>query len=227
MHQEIVHLENLEKHYDTGEIIIPVLHDLNLSIKEGEYVAIMGASGSGKSTLMNILGFLDRPTGGHYHFLNKDADEYTDDELAELRNQYLGFVFQSYNLLPRTTSMDNVKLPLIYVDKDGKKDHDKLAQEALESVGLGDKLYSTPGQLSGGQQQRVAIARALINDPKLILADEPTGNLDSKSSGEIMEIFSKLNHAGKTIIMITHEKEVAEMAKRIIHLRDGKIVGEE
>ena len=201
------------------------LKNVSLQIKEGEFVAIIGPSGSGKSTLMNILGLLDIPTSGEYFFENRKAANLSQNDLAKLRNQKIGFVFQSFNLLPRTSSLKNVELPLIYSGV-GKKEREQKAKEMLERVGLGDKLFSTPAKLSGGQQQRVAIARALVNDPFVIFADEPTGNLDTRSSSEIMQIFKDLNNEGRTIVLITHETDIAKLASRILTMRDGQIVSD-
>ncbi|MBI2040394.1 ABC transporter ATP-binding protein [Candidatus Microgenomates bacterium] len=219
----MVKLSKVNKIYSTGEISLQALKDINLEVKKGEFVAIIGASGSGKSTLMNIIGLLDHPTSGIYFLEGQDTSNLSENDLAYLRNKKLGFVFQSFNLLPRTTSLDNVALPLIYAGLNRPQRLEK-AQRALEAVGLADKLDSHPSQLSGGQQQKVAIARALVNNPDIILADEPTGNLDTKSSEEIMKIFDTLNKQGITILMITHEKDIAKHAKRIIRLKDGKIV---
>lgn len=218
----LVKLSKVNKVYETGEISFKALKNINLVIAKNEFVAIIGASGSGKSTLMNIIGLLDKPTSGTYELEGQDASKLDEDRLAGIRNQRIGFVFQSFNLLPRTSALDNVAMPLIYAGV-SKKERTGKAKLALTQVGLGDKLSSHPNQLSGGQQQRVAIARALVNNPEIILADEPTGNLDSRSGKEIMEIFKKLNKEGKTIIMITHETEIAKHAKRIIRIKDGEI----
>lgn len=218
----LVKLSKIHKVYQTGEISFQALKNINLEVKEGEFVAVIGASGSGKTTLMNIIGLLDRPTSGSYDLDSQDTLELKDEELASLRNKKIGFVFQSFNLLPRTATLDNVALPLIYA-RIPKTERVERAKKILEEVGLGGKLESKPSELSGGQQQRVAIARALVNNPELILADEPTGNLDTKSGQEIMQIFDKLHKAGKTIILITHEANIARHAKRIIRLKDGKI----
>lgn len=216
-------LSKINKVYHSGEIAFQALKNINLEIKKEEFAAIIGASGSGKSTLMNLIGLLDHPTSGSYILDNQDTAHLKQDSLAKLRNQKIGFVFQSFNLLPRTTALDNVSLPLIYADIPLSERKER-AKAVLDQVGLGDKLESKPNQLSGGQQQRVAIARALVNNPELILADEPTGNLDSKSGQEIMHIFKSLNKEGKTIIMITHEETIAKHAKRTIRLRDGEII---
>lgn len=219
----VVKLTKVGKVYQTGDIPFQALKNINLEVKKGDFLAVIGASGSGKSTLMNIIGLLDRPTSGHYELNGQDTSRLKENSLAEIRNKKIGFVFQSFNLLPRTSALDNVALPLIYA-KVPKDQRLKKAGEVLKEVGLEDKLNSHPNQLSGGQQQRVAIARSLINNPEIILADEPTGNLDSKSGLEIMRIFQKLNMEGKTIIMITHEEDIANHAKKRIRLRDGEIV---
>ncbi len=217
-------VKNLNKDYVNEDVVTPVLHEVSFKIEKGEFVAIMGPSGSGKSTLMHILGFLDRLTSGKYLFEDQDATEFDDDYLAKIRNERIGFVFQAFNLLPRTTVLDNVKLPLIYSQK---TNHDELAKRALTAVGLSHRLDFFTNQISGGEKQRVAIARALVNDPAVIFADEPTGNLDSKSGNTVMEILQKLNEQGRTIILVTHEMDTANHAKRIIRLKDGKIIEDE
>src|SRR3989344_3432656 len=215
-----VKLISVDKIYDQGEgLEFQALKKINLTITKGEFIAVIGPSGSGKSTLMHILGLLDRPTAGRYELDGQDTSKLSENHLAKIRNQKIGFVFQSFNLLPRTSALENVALPLIYSGVSGKERLER-AKKALERVGLGDKLYSKPNQLSGGQQQRVAIARSLINNPEIILADEPTGNLDTKTSFEIMEIFKKLNKEGHTIILNTHETEIAKQAKKIIRIKD-------
>lgn len=222
----LIRVENLKKEYKTGEVVTKVLHGLSFNISKGEFVSIMGPSGSGKSTLMHILGLLDRPSSGQYHLDGKNIVNLDDNELANLRNEKIGFVFQAFNLLPRTTVLENVKLPLIYSQKN-KKDHDALAIKVLESVGLGHRLNYYTNQISGGEKQRVAIARALVNGPSVIFADEPTGNLDSKSGLQIMAILQCLNEAGNTIILVTHETYTAEHAKRILRIKDGEIISDE
>lgn len=216
-------LEDICKTYCLGEIDVSVLKHVNLSITEGEYVAIMGASGSGKSTLMNIIGCLDRPTSGQYFLAGTNLTTLNDDELADIRNQYVGFVFQQFNLLPRLTALANVMLPMIYADVPLSQRISQ-ATEALELVGLKEQIQNRPNQLSGGQQQRVAIARALVNHPALVLADEPTGALDSKTSQEIMDLLTGLNQQGTTIAIVTHDANVAAQTKRVIHMQDGAIV---
>ena len=218
----MIEVQGLEKTYSTGSVTTPVLKDINFRINEGEYVAIMGTSGTGKSTLMNILGCLDKPTGGSYRLDDANVGSLDDDALSHLRNRKIGFVFQQFHLLERTTAMRNVMLPFIYVE-DYPEDAEKMAEKVLSSVGLADRMEYKPNELSGGQQQRVAIARALITEPGIILADEPTGNLDRKSGLEVMAIFKKLHQEGRTIILVTHDQAVADHAQRIIVLKDGKI----
>jgi putative ABC transport system ATP-binding protein len=219
----MISLKDITKTYHLDTIDVPVLKRINLSIEEGEYVAIMGASGSGKSTLMNIIGCLDRPSSGQYFLAGKDLTTLDDDELADIRNQYIGFVFQQFNLLPKLTSLSNVMLPMIYADVD-KSQRIEQATAALVQVGLSDRLQNRPNQLSGGQQQRVAIARALVNHPALVLADEPTGALDSTTSEEIMNLLTELNQQGTTIAIVTHDANVAARTKRTIRMVDGVIV---
>jgi putative ABC transport system ATP-binding protein len=218
----IIHLENIQKSYFMGNQAIPVLKGINLEIYKNEYVALMGPSGSGKSTLMNILGCLDSPTLGRYILNNKDVSKMADDDLAEVRNKEIGFIFQQFNLLPRLTAAENVALPLVYAGI-GKKERMARAHEVLAQVGLADRSHHKPNELSGGQMQRVAIARALVNNPSIILADEPTGNLDSKTSVEVMNIFGKIQQAGNTVVLVTHEEDIATFAKRVVRLRDGMI----
>ena len=218
----MIHITDLCKTYKMGENEVHALNHINLEIKEHEFVSIIGPSGSGKSTLMNMLGCLDVPTSGEYILDNKSIKKMSDDELAEIRNNKIGFVFQGFNLLPKLTAIENVELPLIYQAVNAKERHER-AKKALESVGLGERINHKPTELSGGQQQRVAIARALITNPPLILADEPTGNLDTSSGKEIMEIFKKLNENGNTIVLITHDNDVAMQAKRVVRIQDGKL----
>ncbi len=218
----LISLNNITKTFHLGAQTVHALDGVDLSIEKNEYVALMGPSGSGKSTLMNILGCLDVPTTGTYILNRKDVSKMSEDELADVRNQEIGFVFQTFNLLPRTTALSNVALPLVYAGI-GKKDRNKRAEETLNMVGLGDRMDHHPNQLSGGQRQRVAVARALINNPSIILADEPTGNLDSKTSADIMRLFSDIHKRGNTVILVTHEEDIALFAHRIIRLRDGKV----
>src|SRR4030095_4024856 len=218
----VIDIENITKEYVMGEEIIHALRGVTLQIPRNEYLAIMGPSGSGKSTLMNMLGCLDTPSSGRYEFNGKNVSEMNGDELAAIRNREIGFVFQTFNLLPRSTSLRNVELPLIYAGIDPEEREERAAQ-ALMDVGLGDRLAHKPNELSGGQRQRVAIARALVNNPSIILADEPTGNLDSKTGDEIMDLFDNLHSLGNTIILVTHEDFIAEHAHRVVKLRDGLI----
>jgi len=221
----MIELEGIEKTYGSGELATPVLKGITFQVAPGEYVAIMGASGTGKSTLMNILGCLDKPTAGHYHLDGTDMVNLDDDELSRLRNHKIGFVFQQFHLLPRATSLRNVLLPLIYA-ADYPEDSEELAAAALTTVGLADRIDYLPNQLSGGQQQRVAIARALIADPAMILADEPTGNLDSRSGAEVLAIFQRLHQQGRTIVIVTHDQDVARHADRIILMQNGQIAAD-
>ena len=220
--ESIIHLEGIEKSYFMGNQAIPVLKGINLDIFKNEYVALMGPSGSGKSTLMNILGCLDSPTGGKYILNGKDVSKMLDDDLAEVRNTEIGFVFQQFNLLPRLSAAENVALPLIYAGV-SKKERIERALEALDKVGLAERSHHKSNELSGGQIQRVAIARALVNNPSILLADEPTGNLDSKTSVEVMQIFGKLQAAGNTVVLVTHEEDIAAYAHRVVRLRDGLV----
>jgi putative ABC transport system ATP-binding protein len=218
----VIDIENITKEYVMGEEIVRALRGVSLRIHSNEYLAIMGPSGSGKSTLMNMLGCLDTPTSGRYEFNGRNVSAMDDDELAAIRNREIGFVFQTFNLLPRCDSLRNVELPLIYagLDPDTRRER---ATQVLRDVGLGDRLHHKPNELSGGQRQRVAIARALVNDPSIILADEPTGNLDSKTGGEIMALFEDLYQRGNTVILVTHEPDIARHARRTVHLRDGLV----
>ncbi|OIO49244.1 MAG: macrolide ABC transporter ATP-binding protein [Parcubacteria group bacterium CG1_02_41_12] len=222
----LIDIKNLHKEFVTDEIVTKVLHGIDLEIKSGEFVAIMGPSGSGKSTLMHILSFLDRPTSGDFKFKDHNVTEFDDIKLAHLRNSEVGFVFQQFNLLPRTSVFDNVKLPLTYSKKVLERKKSDLVDDAIKAVGLDHRKNNLSNQLSGGEKQRVAIARALVNDPDVIFADEPTGNLDSKSGAQVMEILEKLSERGKTIILVTHELYTAEYAERIIKLKDGVIVSD-
>ena len=222
----IIKIEKLVRNFKLGEQLIKVLKEITFSIDKNEYVALMGPSGSGKSTLMNLIGCLDTPTSGKYILNQQDVSKLTDDELAEIRNKEIGFVFQTFNLLPRATALDNVALPLVYAGF-SKKEREERALEVLNEVGLGDRVKHKPNELSGGQRQRVAVARAMVNRPSIILADEPTGNLDSKTSNEIMGLFDAIHKAGNTIILVTHEEEIALHAQRIIRLKDGDIEKDE
>ena len=219
----VIQTENLVKTYVTGTTEVHALRGINLSVEKGEFIAIMGASGSGKSTLMNLLGCLDTPTSGAYAIDGVSVEGLGRNELATIRNQKIGFVFQGFNLLPRTTALENVELPMLYDRSGRKRDTRALAAQALERVGLGQRLDHQPSELSGGQQQRVAIARALVTEPALILADEPTGNLDTRTSTEVMALFQELNEQGITIVLVTHEPDIAVYAKRIVEVRDGRI----
>jgi len=225
MPKPLIQFDNIVKTYTSGDLVTEVLKDVSFTIAKGEFVSIMGPSGSGKSTLMHILGLLERPTSGNYYFADKNINTFNDEDLAHLRNREIGFVFQSFNLLARTSVLDNVKLPLIY--SQNKKKMDERATKVLESVGLGHRLDYFTNQISGGEKQRVAIARALVNEPAVIFADEPTGNLDSKSGIQVMQILQELNRQGKTIILVTHETFTAEHAQRIIQVYDGQIVSDQ
>ena len=222
MKEKIIEIENIVKNYKVGTQIVRALRSVSLNIYKGEYVAIMGASGSGKSTLMNIVGCLDTPTSGKYILNGKDVSRMRDDELADIRNSEIGFVFQVFNLLPRNTALENVMLPLVYAGVK-KNDRKQRAENTLSDVGLQDRMTHRPNELSGGQRQRVAIARALVNNPALLLADEPTGNLDSQISEEIMKLFAEIHRKGNTLVMVTHEEDIAKHAHRIIRLKDGQI----
>ena len=222
----VIETRGITKTYQMGDVAVHALRGIDLTVNSGEFLAIMGASGSGKSTLMNVLGCLDQPTSGDYYLDGIDIHELSRDQYADIRNQKIGFVFQVFNLLPRTSALENVELPLVY-DRTGRiKDPKKRAIEALERVGLGDRSDHEPNQLSGGEQQRVAIARALVNQPAIILADEPTGNLDSRTSIEVLSVFQELNNQGITVVLVTHERDIAEYAKRVVQMRDGVIVQE-
>ncbi len=221
----VIEIQNVKKIYQMGDVQVPALNGVSLNVEKGEMIAIIGPSGSGKSTLMNIIGCLDTPTSGSYILDGVDVSKMTDDEQALIRNKKIGFVFQQFNLLPRTPALDQVELPMVYA---GASDRKARAREALEAVGLGDRLHHRPTELSGGQQQRVAIARALVNNPSILLADEPTGNLDSKAGREVMAIFQRLNRErGITVILVTHEPAIAAHTHRIVRIRDGMIVGDE
>lgn len=218
----VIKIKSITRDFPLGQEIVKVLKGIDLDIQKGEYVALMGPSGSGKSTLMNLLGCLDTPTSGHYELNGVDVSSMSDDQLAEIRNKEIGFVFQTFNLLPRTTALDNVALPMVYAGA-GKAQRHERAAKVLHDVGLSDRMDHKPNQLSGGQRQRVAVGRALVNEPSIILADEPTGNLDSKTSLEIMQLFEDIHKAGNTVILVTHEEEIAAHAHRVIRLRDGVI----
>jgi len=218
----VIKIRGIRRDFPLGQEIVKVLKGIDLDIEKGEYVALMGPSGSGKSTLMNLLGCLDTPTAGTYELNGQDVSSMTDDELAEIRNKEIGFVFQTFNLLPRTTALDNVALPMIYAGASKGARNDR-AEEVLTEVGLADRMDHKPNQLSGGQRQRVAVGRALVNKPSIILADEPTGNLDSKTSLEIMGLFNEIHAQGNTVILVTHEEDIAEYAHRVIRLRDGMV----
>jgi putative ABC transport system ATP-binding protein len=222
----LIELQDITKEYLMGDVLVRALAGVRLGIEEGEFVAIMGASGSGKSTLMNILGCLDRPTAGRYRLADREVSSLSRNELAEVRSRTLGFVFQSFNLLSRTTALENVELPLLYAGV-GTRERHRRARRALERVGLSSRLDHHPSQLSGGQQQRVAIARSLVNDPKVIMADEPTGNLDSRTSVEVMALFQELGASGITLILVTHEPDIARYASRVIVLKDGLVVSDD
>ncbi len=224
--KQVINLTDIVKNYKVGTQVVRALRSVSLQINEGEYVAIMGASGSGKSTLMNIIGCLDTPTSGRYILNSHDASDLTDDQLAEIRNREIGFVFQTFNLLPRSTALDNVMLPLVYSGIK-KQERTERAMEILTNVGLAERVDHKPNELSGGQRQRVAVARALINKPAILLADEPTGNLDSKISEEIMQLFADIHQQGNTLIVVTHEEDIALHAHRIIRLKDGQVESDE
>jgi putative ABC transport system ATP-binding protein len=222
---ELIEMRGIRKDYEMGKTEVNALKGIDLEVKAGEFIAIVGPSGSGKSTLMNLIGCLDRPSEGEYYLDGNKVDEMGDDDLARIRNKKIGFVFQTFNLLPRTNCLHNVELPLLYSSV-SRKDRERKAREMLERVGLGERLRHNPNELSGGERQRVAIARALVNDPAIVLADEPTGNLDSKTGSEILAIFSDLNADGKTIVLVTHEKYIADYSRRVVSLRDGEVVDE-
>ena len=225
--EEVIRLENVYKNYFLGNnTVVPVLKNLSLTIRKNEYVALMGPSGSGKSTLMNILGCLDTVTKGKYYLAGEDVSKQTDNELASVRNKYIGFVFQTFNLMPRMTALENVALPLVYAGVSTEQRNEK-ARQVLAAVGLADRGHHRPNELSGGQKQRVAIARAMVNDPSIILADEPTGNLDSKTSYEIMSLFETIHANGNTVILVTHEDDISRHAHRIVRLKDGEVSGDE
>ncbi|HTO98741.1 MAG TPA: ABC transporter ATP-binding protein [Myxococcales bacterium] len=222
----VIRLERVGKVYRMGDVEVPALRDVTLSIDQGEFVAIMGASGSGKSTLMNLIGCLDRPSAGRYFLGGREVSRLSRNELAEIRNRLIGFVFQQFNLLARTSALENVELPLLYADVPARE-RQRRAAEALRRVGLGERMDHTPSRLSGGQQQRVAIARALVNDPKVLLADEPTGALDSRTSAEVMQLFRDLGRSGIIVVYVTHEPDIAAWAERVVRIKDGSIVADE
>ena len=226
MRRPLLVLDHIDKRYSSGELSVLALSDVSLTVTRGEYVAVMGASGSGKSTLMNILGCLDLPTKGRYELAGTDVRQLDDTDLAAVRNRLIGFVFQSFNLVPRTNAQRNVELPLVYAGVKARERADR-AHAALATVGLADRAHHRPSELSGGQQQRVAVARAIVTNPAIVLADEPTGNLDSHSTAEMLDIFDELHNGGRTIILITHEAEVASRASRIVRMSDGRIVSDE
>jgi putative ABC transport system ATP-binding protein len=224
--ERVIETRKVTKHYEMGDLCVKALRGVDLTVMSGEFVAIMGASGSGKSTLLNVIGCLDQPTSGEYLLDGVDTSRFTRDQYAEVRNQRIGFVFQTFNLLPRTSALDNVELPLFY-DRSGRfPDPRAAATESLERVGLGDRMHHDPSELSGGQRQRVALARALVNNPSIILADEPTGNLDSRTSVDVMSVFQELNDGGITVLLVTHEPDIAQYARRIVVMRDGLIVSD-
>jgi putative ABC transport system ATP-binding protein len=226
MNGHVIDIQKVTKHYEMGDLVVKALRGVDLTVSSGEFVAIMGASGSGKSTLLNVIGCLDQPTSGTYLLDGVDTSGFTRDEYAEVRNQRIGFVFQTFNLLPRTTALDNVELPLFY-DRSGRiADPKSAAVNSLERVGLGDRMHHDPSELSGGQRQRVALARALVNNPSIILADEPTGNLDSRTSVDVLSVFQELNDQGITVLLVTHEPDIAQYARRIVVMRDGVIVSD-
>lgn len=222
-HQNMIELQSIEKTFQNGEEIVTAINGVSLTIRQNEFVAIMGSSGSGKSTLMNVLGCLDTPTAGKYVLDNEDVASLSDDQLSKIRNEHIGFIFQTFHLLPKLNVIENVKLPLRYANVDAEEAHSR-ALNLIERVGLSHRKHHKPNEMSGGQRQRVAIARALINHPSVILADEPTGNLDSQTSKEIMELLTELHRAGQTIVMVTHEDDIAEYAQRTIRMKDGKII---
>jgi len=222
----VISMKRISKNYEMGEAMVHALREIDLEVEPGEFLAIVGPSGSGKSTLMNLIGCLDRPSGGEYHLDGERVSDLNDDELAHIRNKKIGFVFQTFNLLPRTNCLHNVELPLLYSNV-ARRERERKALEMLTRVGLAERVYHNPNELSGGERQRVAIARALVNDPAIVLADEPTGNLDSRTGTEIMTIFTELNKEGKTIVLVTHERYIADYSRRIITLRDGGVVSED